>query len=462
MVELDFNNIRQETIGSENGIDVDLEFNNFAQRINDIIEFIKKQQNSNSKYSWINFCKDKELLNNISQYSDMVKGKFNNIIMVGSPNSLYGLKAVTDSLLPFHSNSISEKENKCPKYDFLSSIDPYEFNGLTANQDLKKSLFVIICPEEPTPDIMSIFMLTKKRLEWELGENYRMHMVICTGSKLSVLNQLASQEGYKSFDFYENLSGCFSVFSPCGIVPLSLLQIDIVEFLSGVEDAFCNMQNNDLYTNKAAQLALIHYLFYVHKNKNHPVFVPFFSRLNALTEWCCKVESNTHCKTYDKDGNPLDREKFPNYTEKCSDYNSLFHMLNQSNNNKIINIFMVKKFDVDNVIPEIFDYTAAGYLGGKSLSKLMEAKINAVKMTLIDYQRPNVTISIPEITPFYIGQFLGFYMGAMIIQAYLYNVDPFAKADSDTLLNYIYAQMGRYGYEATYREMQNKMHNFMT
>ena len=348
-----------------------------------------------------------------------------------------------------------------PTFNFLESIDPYEINCLSLNTDIKKSLFLTICPEEPTPDIMSVFMLLKKRMEYELGENSRMHIVTCTGSNSSVLYQLASQEGYKSFDVYENISGCFSILSPCGILPMSLLGINTEEFLAGVEDVFSKMLNPNIHENISAQTALIHYLLYSQKNKNDSVFMPYLSRLNALTEWCCRIELNTHCKTFDKEGNPVDKGKIPRYSERCTDYHSLFNILNQSTNDKMFNIFKIENFDSDNIIPQIFDYTPVGYLGGKTFSELLNAKLNAIKMTLTDYQRPNITISIPKITPYYLGQFTAFYMKAILIQASLYNIDPFAKPDSDILLNYIYAQMGRYGYEATYREMQNKLNKIL-
>ena len=111
-------------------------------------------------------------------------------------------------------------------------------------------------------------------------------------------------------------------------------------------------------------------------------------------------------------------------------------------------------------IPDLFDYTAIGYLGGKSLKHLLDSKIEAIKMVLSDYKRPNITITIPKINPYYIGQFMAMYMLNIFIQACIYNISPFEWDSGENLQNYICAQMGRYGYEETLKEMNEKLERF--
>ena len=108
-------------------------------------------------------------------------------------------------------------------------------------------------------------------------------------------------------------------------------------------------------------------------------------------------------------------------------------------------------------MPNFFGNTPIGYLRGKSLSDLMDAELNATKMTLINHQRPNITMTIPEITPYYMGYFVSMYIVSMLIQALLLNLDPFAHPDREMLYDYLYAQMGQVGYEATYQEMQDAL-----
>ena len=80
-----------------------------------------------------------------------------------------------------------------------------------------------------------------------------------------------------------------------------------------------------------------------------------------------------------------------------------------------------------------------------------------MKMILTDYQRPNITVTIPKLTPYYVGQFIGLYLMNIAFQAALYNVNPYTKSGAENFQNYIYAQMGQTGYEETLREMKEKL-----
>lgn len=462
MIEFDYTNVRQEVIGFEHGLDVDFEFKNYSIEITEIIKRICRQsENPDFANSWRNFLQYKNKISEILDYADMVRGKFENIIVIGPAGSLSGIKAVSQAILMPYWNSLSDKiRSNYPRLDLISNIDPDEINGLASVRNFKKSLIITISQYGMNPEVMSVFMIAKRRMEYELGENYRMHMVACTSPNSSLFYQLAKQEGYKIFEFSENMPGRFSLFSPCGMLPLALLGINIEELLAGAIEAFVNMENTDIYNNEAAKIALLHYLLYTQKNKNCSVIMPYSSRLSALPEWCSQIKSDILSRTLDKDGNVINIGQIPYSAIGCSDQHTLLQMFNQGPNNKLINIFKVENFDTDNVIPQFYDYTAVGYLGGKTLTELMNAEINAAKMTLVDNQRPNITMNIPKISPFYIGQFMALYMGSMLIQACLYNIDPFVRLDSDMLLNYIYAQLGKYGYEATYHEMQCKLNRY--
>lgn len=455
MIEFDYTNVGQDVVGYENGIDIDFELANYSEKITEITNslFI---QNENRYFGFNDTDFFKNTISSILEYAQIVRGKFETISVIGSADSLSRIQALSQALLMPYWNSLdAEARNGFPKIDLISNIDPDEINGLASMRNLKKTLIITVAEKEPTPEMMSVFMLAKKRLEYEIGENYRMHMVVCSGS--GVLRQLANQEGYRIFECPDNISDIFSLVSPCSLLPLALLGIDIEDFILGVQDAFSNMRNEDIRQNETAKIALVHYLLYSQKGKSFFVLMPYSSRLKSLPDWCCQIKARVLSKATDINGNNIEIGQVPYNALGCTDQYSLLKMFNQGLNNKIINFIKVGHFDTDSVVPNFFGYTSVGYLGGKTLSELMNAEINAAKMTLVDNQRPNITVTIPKVTPYYLGQFMACYTGAMLIQACLYNLNPFEHSDSDLLLNYIYAQMGRYGYEATYKEIQNKL-----
>ncbi len=459
MIKFDFTNIRQEVIGSDHGLDVDFEFANYSQKISQIIKHIFEQKdNPDSKYRWMNCYNEKQSIDEVLEYADMVKGKFENIITLGCGGPIFGIQALTQALLMPYWNTLSNEErNNYLRLDILNNIEPDEINGFATARNLKKSLILTISKKGLVPEVMSIFMIAKRRMEYELGENYRMHMITCCSRQDSVLSQISNQEGYKSFDIPDYISGRFSVLSAVGLLPLALVGIDIQEVLQGAKTAIEKMRNPNIYENETAKIALIQYLLNVHKNKNISIVMPYSSRLKALPFWCSQLKAETLSQQYDLDGKDVSLGHIPYSSYGCTDHHTIFQMFHQGLNNKLVNFIKVDTFDTDNVIPEFYDYTAVGYLGGKTLSELMNVEMNAAKMLLVDNQRPNLTMTLPRISPYYMGQFLALYMGSMVIQAHLYNLDPYAEPGIDNLYNYIYAQLGKYGYEATYQEMQDKL-----
>ena len=132
-------------------------------------------------------------------------------------------------------------------------------------------------------------------------------------------------------------------------------------------------------------------------------------------------------------------------------------MYNEGPNDKIINFIRVKKFDNNLEIPKIFEYTGIGYLGGKTINDLLNAEADATRVTLTDYNKPTVTITLPEINGYYIGQLLYMFEIQTAIAGALYNINAFDQPGVEQAKNYTYALMGRVGYEESANILHEKM-----
>ena len=108
-------------------------------------------------------------------------------------------------------------------------------------------------------------------------------------------------------------------------------------------------------------------------------------------------------------------------------------------------------------IPKIFEYTGLCYLGGKTINDLLNAESDATKVSLVDFQRPNVTITLPAINGYVIAQLLYMLEVQTAITGELYNINTFDQPSVEQSKNYTYALMGRAGYEDSARELQEKM-----
>jgi len=459
MLEFDYKNVRADVIGGEHGLDIDNEFNEYNQKIAQIIMDLNSRKDKPGQWlQWMNLGYSEETVWLVKEYVAMAQGAFDNILVLGIGGSALGGMAICEALLkPYWNFLTPEQRGNCPRIFFLDNVDPDQINGLLDILDLKRTLVNVITKSGSTAETMSQFMILKDRLQAEIGDNYVRHIVATTDKNTGVLRQIANEEGYKTFVIPDDVGGRFSVFSAVGLLPFAFVGINIEEIIQGVKDMDLALKNTDIFHNIAAQNALIHYLMDVKKGKNLSVMMPYSSRLRFVSDWYVQLWAESLGKDKDKDGNLVNNGPTPIKAVGATDQHSQIQLYNEGPNDKLINFIRVKEFDTVLEIPRIFEFTGVGYLGGKSINDLINAEADATKVALTDYQRPNVTISMDKITPYNLGQLLYMLEIQTAIAGELYNIDAFNQPGVEQAKNYTYALMGRAGYEESAAMLKSKM-----
>ena len=458
MLKFDYRNVRAEVIGEENGLNIEKEFEENRERIAQIIrELYENKDERDAGKKWMNLGYDEDTLWYINEFAAEVKDKYENMVILGIGGSSLGGKAISHSLLNPFWNSLSNEQRKgFPRIFFIDNIDPDRINGLLDILDLKKTLINVVTKSGDTAEIMAVYMIIKDKMKKECDDDYRESIVVTTDRNVGILRQLASQEGYKAFEVPDDVGGRFSVFSSVGLLPFAILGIDIKELLRGVRDADTAAQNQDIYQNIAAQNALIHYLMDTKKGKKQTVLMPYSTRLKYLPDWFSQLWAESLGKKYDIWGNEVNVGLTPVKAVGVTDQHSLLQLFNEGPNDKVINFVRVEEFDTVANIPDIFQYTGLSYLSGKTLNELINAEADSTVVSLTDYQKPNVTISIPKINEYYLGKLFYMFMIQTAITGALYNIDTFNQPGVEQVKNYTYALMGRIGYEESARILREK------
>ena len=461
MIEFNYRNVQEHVIGSENGINVEQAFDRYRETIHRIISDMNSNKDKpGQNLQWMNLGYNEETIWYVKEFAAMVENRFDNVLILGMGGSALGGKAVCEALLPPYWNFLSkEQRNNYPKLFFLDNIDPDQMNALLNLLDLKKTLVNVVTKSGSTAEVMAQFMVLKDRMEKELGEDYRKNIIATTDKDMGILKQLSDQEGYKTFFIPDDVGGRFSVFSAVGLLPLALVGIDIEEITQGIKDMDLALKNTDINYNIAAQNALIHYLMNKEKGKRISVMMPYSNRLRFVGDWYCQLWAESLGKERDKNNNIVNVGQTPVKALGVTDQHSQIQLYNEGPNDKIINFLKVKEFDTTLDIPNIFEYTGISYLGGKTINQLFNAEADSTMASLIDYKRPNVSITIPKITPYYIGQLLYMFEVQTAITGALYNINPFDEPGVEQSKNYTYALMGRVGYEDSYSEVEAKLFN---
>lgn len=394
----------------------------------------------------------------VKEFASLVENRFDNILVLGIGGSALGGIAITEALLKPYWNYLSkEQRNGLPKIFFLDNIDPDLISELLDILDLKKTLVNVITKSGDTTETMAQFMIVKDRLEQVLGDNYRRNIVATTDKRTGILRQIAEQEGYKTFVVPDDVGGRFSVFSAVGLLPLVLVEIDIDEIINGIKDMDLALKNTDINQNIAAQNALIHYLMDVHKGKNISVMMPYSSRLKYIPDWYAHLWAESLGKQYDKNNNLINAGSTPIKALGVTDQYSQLQLYNEGPNNKLVTFIRVENFDKVLEIPKIFEYTGIGYLGGKTINDLMNAEADSTKVSLADYNRPSVTITLPRIDGYHTAQLMYMLEVQTAIAGELYNIDAFNQPGVEQAKNYTYALMGRAGYEDSAQTFRAKI-----
>ena len=459
MLELNYRNVDEAIIGHENGLNIKHEFENYKNTIARIITDLNKRKDKPGQWlQWMNLGYNEETLWYVKEYAAMVQDRFENILVLGIGGSALGGLAVTEALLkPYWNLLSSEQREGLPRIFFLDNIDPDTMAGLLGILDLKKTLVNVITKSGSTAETMSQFMIVKNLMEAELGDDYRKNIVATTDKRTGVLRQIAEQEGYKTFVVPDDVGGRFSVFSAVGLLPFALVGIDIDEITNGIKDMDLLLKNTDINENIAAQNALIHYLMDTKKGKNLSVMMPYSSRLKYVSDWYVQLWAESLGKNKDKEGNNVHIGPTPIKALGATDQHSQIQLYNEGPNNKVINFIRVKEFDNTLEIPPIFEYTGIGYLGGKTINQLINAEADSTRVALADYQRPTVTITLPQINGYYVAQLLYMLEVQTAIAGELYNIDTFSQPGVEQAKNYTYALMGRVGYEESALVLQSKI-----
>ncbi len=459
MIKLNYKNADAQVIGQENGLDLAFEFDTYQEKIANIIADLNKRKDKNGQWlQWLNLGYNEETLWYVKEYAAMVKGRFENILVLGIGGSALGGIAVTEALLKPYWNLLSdEQRDGLPRIFFLDNIDPDTMSGLFEVLDLKKTLVNVITKSGSTAETMSQFMIVKDKLEKELGDNYRYNIVATTDKKTGILRQIAEQEGYKTFVVPDDVGGRFSVFSAVGLLPFALVGLDIDEMVNGIKDMDLALKNTDIHNNIAAQNALIHYLMDTKKGKNISVMMPYSSRLKYVSDWYVQLWAESLGKNKDKDGNDVNIGPTPIKALGATDQHSQIQLYNEGPNDKVINFIRVENFDKQLEIPNIFEYTGIGYLGGKTINQLINAEADSTRVALADFNRPNVTITLEKVDSYNVAQLLYMLEVQTAITGELYNIDAFNQPGVEQAKNYTYALMGRVGYEESAQTLQAKM-----
>jgi len=206
-------------------------------------------------------------ISHIKVYTKNIKQKY--IIVLGIGGSSLGARAIYEFLLP--------SKNLDKELIFLETIDPLKVNFCIKKIDLNNAHFVVVSKSGNTIETISLMKYIDSLNN--LDET-NCTVISETDSRLS---QFAKDNHIKFFPLDNNIGGRFSAFSVAGLVPLSMVGVDIENLLNG-----CKRVNDSFFNRSGYYDEIIQKARFLVENKsrfNINAIFSYSSSLEAFNKW---------------------------------------------------------------------------------------------------------------------------------------------------------------------------------
>ena len=455
-LRLDFNNMMASAIG-DNGL-TENDFASLEAKIEAAEKaMVEKRKNGSMDFRDLPYNQDK-VVEDILEYVGSVKDQFEAFVVLGIGGSALGPIAVQQAINhPFYNELPKEKRGGYPRLYVADNVDPERLTTLFDVIDLETTLFNVISKSGSTSETMSQFMIIKEMIEAKLGkEEAKKHFVITTDAKKGILRPIAEEEGYKSFVIPDGVGGRFSELTPVGLLPAAMCGINIKELLAGAAymDELCSQENT--FKNPGHMYAILQYLSLL-KGKNISIVMPYADSLKFIGDWYAQLWAESLGKKFDLDGNIVNVGQTPVKALGATDQHSQVQLYAEGPKDKVILFMGVDKFKAEITIPKIYgDIPSLGFLGGATHNKLLSTEQMATEYALFKAGQVNMTMTLPEVNEFTIGQVLYFFEVATGFMGELMSINAFDQPGVEEGKNATYAMFGRPGYEAKKAELDQR------
>lgn len=337
----------------------------------------------------------------VKALAEKMKGRFEDIVVLGIGGSALGITCLRDALKgPFW--NFSGK----PRLFVLDNLDT--ISDVEALVNLDKTLFIVISKSGTTPETMAQYFYFKEKVSKE-------NFVFITDPESGELRRMGRAMGIPMLDIPENVGGRFSVLSPVGLFPAALLGIDIEELLSGADEMGARFLKTEMELNLPFQFATVQYLLEWDRGVHMTVMMPYSTRLYSLADWYRQLLA----ESIGKEGRGLT----PIRALGVTDQHSQSQLYNEGPKDKLICFLQVEKGS-DLSIPAV-GVPALNYLSGVSFHELMNTEKKGTEHALTEYKKPTLTITVPEVSAYELGQLFMFFEASIAFLGEYYRINAF-------------------------------------
>ncbi|MHC4975808.1 MAG: glucose-6-phosphate isomerase [Planctomycetota bacterium] len=400
-----------------------------------------------------------EHTNAISSLAKRCAGRFDTILVLGIGGSALGLSALQHALTPLHSHTHPPSSDS-PRLLVLDNVDPSLVGGaldtIRRTSSWERTLVICISKSGETAETAAQMLLIRQHLISALGDKHPDHFIAITDPEKGTLRSFCDHHAYSTLPVPDGVGGRFSVLSPVGLFPASLIGIDTSALLDGARDMEARCRQPQLQENPAAMLATLLVQLGARGKTNH-VLMPYSNRLSMLTDWYCQLWAESLGKRVDLAGNTVHAGFTPIRALGATDQHSQVQLYREGPNDKVLGFLVVDEHEDDLTIPAGNDIASLAYLENKTLATLLNAEQVATAYALNLSERPNFTIQFPRVDAYNIGAFIQLWQVTTAYAGRMLDIDPYNQPAVETAKQATFGLMGKPGFEQHKRDVEQML-----
>ena len=401
---------------------------------------------------WINLPEEitDAQLSDLEATAKKLQASCDYVISIGIGGSYLGARAVIEALTP--SFEVYQSKHNAPQVIFAGhNIGEDYLSELIAFLRDKRFGIINISKSGTTTEPAIAFRLLKALLEEQVGrDEARERIVAITDKSRGALRTLADKEGYKTFIIPDDIGGRFSVLTPVGLLPIAVAGFDIRELVRGAREMKALVSPEVPFDqNPAALYAAARNSLY-QAGKKIEILGNFHPRLHYIGEWWKQLYGESE----GKDGKGI----FNASVDFSADLHSMGQWIQEGERNIFETIISVERPDHElRIQSDTENLDGLNYLAGKRVDEVNKMAELGVRVAHIDGGVPNIRITLPQLSAYYIGQLFYFFEKAVGISGYMLEVNPFNQPGVEAYKKNMFALLEKPGFEAETEAIKSRL-----
>ncbi len=392
-----------------------------------------------------------EFLDEVQAVANTLREKCEVVVVAGIGGSYLGARAVIEALGNSFAWLVGVK--KYPSILIVgNNIGDDYLSVLTTYLKDKKFGVINISKSGTTTETALTFRLLKKQCEEQMGKETAKDVIVAvTDAKKGAARTCADKEGYKSFIIPDNVGGRFSVLTPVGLLPIACAGYDIKALVEGAQsmEKACG-KDVPFAENIAAQYAAVRNGLYDKAGKKIEIMVNYQPKLHYISEWWKQLYGESEGKD--------NKGIFPASCDFTTDLHSMGQWIQEGERTIFETVISVEKPNSTLLFPnDDENLDGLNFLAGKRVDEVNKMAELGTRLAHVDGGVPNIRISVPELSEYYIGQMIYFFEIACGISGNVLGVNPFNQPGVEAYKKNMFALLNKPGYEAESKAIQERL-----